>query len=277
MARDVSDWFVKQYESEVHIAYQRMGSRLRETVRNKTDITGASTNFPRVGTGVATQKARHGEIVPMNPDHSQIECFLADWYAGEWVDKLDENKMLPNDRETMVKTGAYALGRRTDQMIVDAINAGTTPPAAVNLSTIGTTFFTGVMETLGDRDVPMEDGEVYGPVSWQLWNRMLQIDQFVNADYVGYDQLPFLGPQGQAKRWCGILWFPFSGLTKTGSNRRLAVYHKTAVGHASGHEVEADITWHGDRASHFVNNMMSQGAVVIDANGIVPLQVNEVG
>jgi hypothetical protein len=277
MARDVSDWFIKQYEGEVHVAYQRKGSRLRETVRNKTNVVGSSDVFPLLGTGVATTKQRHAPIVPMNPDHSTVEVFLKDFYAGEWIDKLDENKMLPDEKQAMANTGAYALGRRTDQLIVEAINTGTAAPAPTNLSTIGLSYFTGIMEKMGDRDVPLEDGEVYGPVSWQLWNRMMNIDQFVNQDYIGHEQLPFLGPVGQAKRWLGVVWFPFSGLAKTGNNRRMAVYHKTAIGHASGQDVTADITWHGDRASYFVNNMMSQGAVVIDPIGIEPLHVNEAG
>jgi hypothetical protein len=33
--------------------------------------------------------------------------------------------------------------------------------------------------------------------------------------------------------------------------------------------VAADITWHGDRASWFVNHMMSGGAVLIDDTGVI--------
>ena len=35
--------------------------------------------------------------------------------------------------------------------------------------------------------------------------------------------------------------------------------------------MQSDITWHGDRAAHFVNNMMSQGACLIDPAGVVTL------
>lgn len=38
MAVDINDAFVKQFESEVHMAYQRMGSKLRNTVRSKTNV-----------------------------------------------------------------------------------------------------------------------------------------------------------------------------------------------------------------------------------------------
>ena len=36
-----------------------------------------------------------------------------------------------------------------------------------------------------------------------------------------------------------------------------------------------DISWHGDRAAHFVANSMSQGAVLIDEPGVVKLPCQE--
>jgi hypothetical protein len=102
----------------------------------------------------------------------------------------------------------------------------------------------------------------------------LQIDEFSNSQYVGPDELPFRATQ--AKRWLGTTWMPHSGLPIDGSNIRSCFwYHKTAIGHASGSEVHTDITWHGDRAAHFVNNMMSQGAALIDSAGVVEIFCDE--
>ena len=39
--------------------------------------------------------------------------------------------------------------------------------------------------------------------------------------------------------------------------------------------MQSDITWHGDRAAWFVNNMMSQGACLIDAAGVVRIKVTD--
>ena len=49
----------------------------------------------------------------------------------------------------------------------------------------------------------------------------------------------------------------------------------TAVGHASAAEIATDITWHGDRAAHFVANSMSQGAGLIDPTGVIKLPCRE--
>lgn len=90
MSTTIDKAFVKQFEREVHESFQRMGSKLRNTVRSKGDVRGASTIFQKVGKGVASTKARHGKIPTMNVDHTPVECILTDYYAGDWVDKLDE-------------------------------------------------------------------------------------------------------------------------------------------------------------------------------------------
>ncbi len=63
----------------------------------------------------------------------------------------------------------------------------------------------------------------------------------------------------------------FAAPTKPGSVRSCYWYHKTAI----GAEVKTDITWHGDRAANFINNMMSQGACLIDTAGVVSLRCLE--
>ncbi len=129
-------------------------------------------------------------------------------------------------------------------------------------------------ETLGDTDIP-DDGQRFAVVGWKQWSELLKINEFANSDYIGSDELPWQGTQ--AKEWLGTTWIPHSGLPiDAGGVRSCFWFHKTAIGHASGSDVQTDITWHGDRAAHFVNNMMSQGATLIDENGIVKIECDEV-
>jgi len=73
MSTTVDLAFVKQYEREVHEAYQRMGSKLRNTVRNKNNVKGSSTTFQKVGKGAASTKTRHGKVPVMNVDQATGE------------------------------------------------------------------------------------------------------------------------------------------------------------------------------------------------------------
>lgn len=271
MSTQVEQSFIANFEAEVHVQYQQMGSKLRNTVRTKDSVVGATTTFQKVGKGIASTKARHGLVPVMNVDHTPIECVLQDYYAGDWVDRLDELKTNINEQQIVAKAGAYALGRKTDEMVINQL-ATSTNFAGSDTDELTKLKVLTAFEMLGEADVP-DDGQRFAVVGWKQWSDLLNIDEFANADYVGDEQLPWKGTQ--AKRWLGTLWIPHSGLPKIGSVRYCFWYHKTAIGHGIGSEVKTDITWHGDHAAHFVNNMMSQGACLVDGSGVVTLRCLE--
>ncbi|MDV7341769.1 phage capsid protein [Terasakiella sp. A23] len=271
MSTSVENSFIGHYVAEVHLQYQQMGSKLRNTVRTKNNIEGATTTFQKIGKGTASTKGRHGKVPIMNIDHEPVECKLYDYYAGDWIDKLDEIKTNINEMQVVSKAGAYALGRKTDELVINELDKST------NFAGAGTDGLTKAkvleaFEMMGEADVP-DDGDRYAIVGWKQWSDLLQIDEFTKADYVGEDDLPWKGTQ--AKKWLGTLWMPHSGLTKTSDVRYCYWYHKTAIGHAIGHDIKSDVSWHGDRAAHFVNNMMSQGSTLIDPTGVVSLRCLE--
>ncbi|MBL4589863.1 MAG: hypothetical protein JKY11_07295 [Alphaproteobacteria bacterium] len=273
MATPISQAFVKQFEREVHEAYQRMGSKLKGTVRSINSVEGSTAVFQKVGKGTASTKSTHGMVPVMNLEHSAIECNLQDYYAGDWVDRLDELKVNLDERQVIANAGAYALGRKTDEMIISALGSATQNVIADSATGLTKDKTLEAFELLGEADVP-DDGQRFAIVGWKQWSDLLKINEFASSDYIGSDELPWQG--SQAKRWLGTTWIPHSGLpTDGGSVRSCFWFHKTAIGHASGSDIQTDITWHGDRAAHFVNNMMSQGASLIDSNGVIVVNCDE--
>ena len=105
------------------------------------------------------------------------------------------------------------------------------------------------------------------------WNQLLSLEEFSNANYVG-DEHPLLSGS-ESRKWMGINWIMHTGLPTAGSSSSATttcfIYHKSAVGLAAGQDITTDITWHGDYAAHYVNNMMSQGACLIDPKGVVKM------
>lgn len=274
MSTTIDQAFIKQFEREVHEAYQRQGSKLRNTVRTISNVNGSSAVFQKVGKGTASTKSTHGMVPVMNLDHSAIEVMLQDYYAGDWVDRLDELKTNIDERQVIANAGANALGRKTDEQIISALsNASAHTISDGNVGLTKDKILTA-FETFGENDVP-DDGMRFCIVGWKQWSDLLSIDEFVNADYIGHEELPF-ATITQAKMFLGTIFIPHSGLPVDGEDiRSCFYYHKTAVGHAAASDVQTDISWHGDRAAHFVNNMMSQGAGLIDESGIVTIACDE--
>ena len=132
MSTSVSNVFIEHFGAEVHAAYQRMGSKLRNMVRVRNDVKGSTTVFHKIGSGVAMPKSRHGMVPVMNVSHESVKCSLQDYYAGDWVDRLDELKLSFDERMAVAQAGAYALGRQTDALLIKAMhdNTSTTTLAA---------------------------------------------------------------------------------------------------------------------------------------------------
>lgn len=275
MATTIDQAFIKQFEREVHEAYQRQGSKLRNSVRSINNVNGASTTFQKVGKGTASTKSTHGMVPVMNLVHSNVECTLQDFYAGDWVDRLQELKVNIPERQVIASAGAYALGRKTDELIIAALATASTNTIVDSNVGLTKAKIMSAFETFGETDIP-DDGQRFAVIGWKQWTELLAIPEFSSADYVGSANLPYNTTLTQAKQWLGTIWIPHSGLPINGSDiRSCYFFHKTAVGHASGSDVQTDISWHGDRAAHFVNNMMSQGAALIDGGGVVTINCDE--
>ena len=105
------------------------------------------------------------------------------------------------------------------------------------------------------------------------WNELLALDEFVSADYVG-GSTPLVDGC-ESRKWLGVNWILCNNLPLSSDDRDCFMYHASSIGHACGQEVKTDITWHGERAAHFISNSMSQGAVLIDNEGIVRIKCDD--
>ena len=256
--------FVKQFESEVHLAYQRMGSKLLNTVRRKTNIVGKSTTFQKIGKGVAGTKTRGGQVPILNLVHTNVECTLVDRYGGEFIDKLDELKIQHDERAATVTSISAALGRASDQDIMDVTDTFTQATSATGVVT--QPKVEEAYEYFGNQDVP-DDGGRYLAVAPQGWTDLMGITEFSSLDYVPESDLPFPKVGFSAKTWFSFHIFSFSGITLSTGVRQNVAWHKSAIGHASGQDVMMDITWQGKEQSHLAVGSMSMGAVIIDDLG----------
>lgn len=270
MAIDINDAFVKQFESEVHMAYQRMGSKLRNTVRSKSNVKGSSTTFQKVGKGTAGTKSRHGNVPVMSIDHSNVECTLGDFYAADYIDKLDELKINHDERMVVTQSAAAAMGRKSDELLITAMDTTSNIATEAGTTGINQTKVNTVFEYFGNNDVP-DDGERYFIVSPGGWTDLLGISAFSDADFVGQDDLPYKGGM-VARRWMGFMWMTFSGLPVATNIRRNFAYHRSAIGLASGAEVSTELNYIPEKAAHLATSMMSQGAVLIDNTGVYEVQ-----
>jgi hypothetical protein len=244
------------------MAYQRMGSKLRNTIRS-TNVTGSTARFQKIGTGAASTKTRNGDVTTMELAHTNVEATMADYYAAEYIDKLDELKININERQAVAQSAAAALGRQTDALIVAAMDAGANATQIADTSgALGKADLLTLFETFGSADIP-EDGQRYLAMSPAGFADLFNINEFASSDYVGPQNLPFAGGMTM-KEFLGFKIFSTSAVAG-GKN---FAYHTTAVGIGINSDVQTEVNYVPQKVAHLATSMMSMGSVAIDDNGI---------
>lgn len=285
MPSTIDQAFIKQYEADVHLAYQQVGSKLRNTVRVKSGVKGSSLRFQKVGKGTASSKTRNGDIPLMEAVHSNVDVTLADFYAGDYIDRLDEYKTNIDERKVILDTSAGAIGRKMDELLIAAAGATTTVKGTGAALEAGGTASANAFKLLKQaisqlniNDVP-DDGQRFAIVSPEVWDLLLDEDKFARAEYIGSD-LPFLKGT-EARKFMNVVFMMHTGLTKTqpgvGASTEYTsclVYHKSSLGLGEAEFLKSDIWWDGRKAAHFINNCMSAGSALIDVAGCVKVQIN---
>ena len=256
--------FVKQFGSEVHAAFLRQGSTLRATVRTKNNVRNASTTFEKIRKGVTRVKT--------GSESDTVEFSLQEYWSGEHIQGLCEAKVNPDERAVVTNACAWGLGRKTDELLI--AQADQTTSFVGNFTTgLTRTLLLQAVESLDDNDVP-DDGMRWGLLTPRQWSIALTIPEFASADFVG-DDLPFM-QRNRTRSWLGVNWMRHTGLPGKGTaNAVCFTYHRDALGYGCGDSVTSDITWQSDRSAHFVNNMMSQGACLIDEEGVIEIRVDD--
>jgi len=213
---------------------------------------------------------------------------MEDYYAGDWFDDLDSAKTEVDEKMVIAKQGAFALGRKADDLITTALN-GTTNEGTFTVTSKATieNSLLNMVEDLIASDVP-SDGDIFGLLTPRAWTQAMKVESFNSADYVGPDGSSFKSGAAvgvKFKDWNGAKWQAHTGLPGvTTSAAECYLYHKTAVGFgmgkhakniASNPAVVADITWNGPEAAWFINHMFSAGACLIEDAGVVEYTIDD--
>tara|TARA_R100001440_G_scaffold23199_1_gene37817 strand:- start:2683 stop:3498 length:816 start_codon:yes stop_codon:yes gene_type:complete len=263
MANTIDVAFIKQFETDVHLAYQRMGSKLRNTVRTVGSVRGNVVRFQKIGTGSASTKSRNGDVTAMELTHTTVEATMQDFYAAEYIDKLDELKTNIDERQAVATSAAAALGRKTDELLITAMDAGANSTQIHDTgSALGKADLLTLFETFGSASIP-EDGGRYLAMHPKGYADLFNIDAFASSDFVGEQNLPFAGGMTM-KEFLGFKIFSTSAV----SAGKSMAYHTSAVGLGVNSDISTELNYIPQKASHLATSMMSMGAVVIDSNGI---------
>ena len=271
MSENIPSWFDQEFQSDVHLAYQREGSKLRNTVRTKTDVKGERTHFNTAGKVSTGTKARGAEVPVITSSRGRVPCDLVSSYGGDYVGDLDELMTSADEKMVIAKNFAHAHGRDTDDLILVRARDASIHQIAGPTTGLEKGKIQAGIEYLNSNDVP-DDGRRTAVVTPHAWEELLKIPEFADKDYIGDAEAPWL--QGsEAKRWRNILWMQHTGIPIESDLADCVIYHHSAIGHAVGTELRSTWSWENTKSEWFLNTRILQGTCLIDPKGAVRLQV----
>ena len=120
MSFQVDIALVQSYKANIEIKFQQMGSRLRPYVRNETQH--AEFDFyDRIGPTDAVEVTnRHGDTPLVSTPHDRRRVALRDFDWADLIDNKDKLRMLADPTSSYVMNAVYALGRKMDDIIIEA-------------------------------------------------------------------------------------------------------------------------------------------------------------
>ena len=279
MAIGLSNAFIQLFDAEVKQAYQAKAQLVGAT-RQRKGVEGEVVKFPKVGKGAATLRVPQTDVTPLNVDFSQVTATLEDWNAAEYSDIFMQQKVNFDERQELVQVLSNAIGRRQDQLIIDALTASGTSLAVTN--DIGGTDTNLNVDKLREAKKLMDKNNVPPQDRHMVIhaNSLASLLGDQEATSVDYNSIKAL-VSGEINTYLGFNFHVLGdrtegGLAIDGSNdRTIWAFHKDAVGYAEGIAPRTEINYVPEKTSYLVNTILSATAVAIDAEGIVQLTCRE--
>lgn len=274
---------IQQFDDMVKHAPQGMGM-LQPHFRTKSGVVGDAYKFPKMGKGTATARIPQTDVVPMNISHSRVSASLTDWNAPEYTDVFNQATNNVQEQKELAYVISGALGRRKDQLILDALDAASTSltvsddigGSSTNLNTAKFRKAKQLLDKGGvsktDRKAVIHANNLYGLLGDS------------DANTIDKNAIKML-VDGEIAKWLGFEVLVMEdrdegGLPVATSIRTTYFCHggqMGCLGLAIGIDQRTEVNYIPEKTSWLANGLLKAGAVAIDATEIVEVSCNETG
>lgn len=263
-----------EFDALVKADYHSRGFLLRDTIRFKHDVIGNQVQFRKVNQVIAVQTAYLAAVTIQDPGYNKETATLLKYTAPTAVDEVQELTVNFDSKMENAMLVSQAMGRRSDQIIIDALDAN----PGDTIVNGGTNFtyakFTQALEFFDDNAVPL--AERFVAMSASNFRSLLGDDQFVSTFYTKNDVID----RARIREYLGfnVVVIPSmteGGLPKAGNIRTALAWHKMAAGAGVGANFRTEINYIPQNTSYLVNGVFSMGAVVIDNTGVLAIDCDE--
>jgi hypothetical protein len=277
MAVGISSAFVQLFDAEVKQAYQASRA-LAGVVRERNNVEGNQVKFPKIGKGTATVRVPQTDVTPLNVSYSQVTATMSDYIAAEYSDIFHQAKVNFDERRELVQVVGNAIGRRMDQLVIDALNSASSPSTVgTDIGGVGTNLnlakLLAAKKALDAKNVPAEGRCMV--IHANGLAALLDETELTSSDFATVKALSM----GEIDTFLGFKFIMLGDRDEGGlplpSTRSSFAFHRDAVGLGVSMNQKSEINYVPEKTSFLVSSMFSAGAIAIDDEGIVKISSTE--
>lgn len=267
-----------EFDAQVKLAYQSLGYLLQNTVYKRSGVTGNEVQFRKTGYVTAEEVAFQTFINAQDPGYDKVSCLLRKYAAKVLVDDVQQWTVNFDEMQYDAQLLAAALGRRSDQIIINEL-ATTTTTNTVAAGGVNMNFEKAreINKFFNDLAIPHEERHII--ITANQEESMLNEQQVTNASFYVNEKII---PKGTVNGifWLGMNWHVIpamreGGLPKTSNDRTCFAYHKRALGYAMRDFPASIIERVPEKDSWQVLGKIYAGSKIIDETGIIKITCDE--
>ncbi len=203
---------------------------------------------------------------------------MSDYIAAEYSDIFNQQKVNFDERRELVQVVAGAIGRRMDQLVIDALNAASSPSTvATSVGGAGTNMnlakLLAAKKALDTNNVPADNR--YMVIHANGLSALLDETELTSSDFATVKALA----TGEIDTFLGFKFITLGDRDGGGlplpATRTCFAFHRDAIGLGIGMGQRSEINYVPEKTSFLVSSMFSAGAVAIDDEGIVKISATE--
>lgn len=296
MSNQIDTALVQTYRSNIEIQFQQKGSRLRNTVRVESQKSEFDF-YDRIGPVDAVEiQSRHSDTPLLETPHTRRRVGMRDFDWADMIDRPDKIRMLADPTSSYTQNAVYALGRKMDDIIIEAAT-GTAATGKDGGSSLtfsqdgGQTVANNYVEqggavisnlTIGklrrarylfDKNEAIDDGDSLTLVcTASQIQALLRTTEATSSDYNTVRALV----NGEINTFMGFNFLRTERLNKTSATRHCLAYPSSAITLAVGTDVTVDVGPRRDKRNNTqVYVCASFGAVRMWGEKVIQIDCEE--
>lgn len=263
--------FQSYFSPLVKEAYQK-SSILDGVVRTDGKIVGNKAEFRKSGSLLAVDFNKGSDLDYGNTDFGKAVAILKDKVSADLIFDVDKPKFNFDEAKILSNNVSSAIGRATDQIIIDdALNNTSTSAIGSESSSLNLDMLLKAAEFFNENAVPMSDRYIIH-TSAQL-TQLLSDTKLTSIDYANVKALV----SGELNTFMGFKFILMEsrkegGLPLVGSaGVKAFAFHKEAVGKAISNEIDTKMERVAEKLAWQIACTVQVGAINIDDKGILPI------